>query len=158
MKFLFNVINPQKGMGVDYTFIIEAEDVEEAYDKAKDDVSNMYDYSVGVTLSSVNQKVIENFELEVKRLNEVLEQAPEFDPERSTGRSTRIIDETIQRLFKSFSRSGDPEWVPVYDHNDNDDEFVWINLVSRINDRLKAEHGLHIEYNFNTHSIRIKNK
>lgn len=88
------------------------------------------------------------------RLAEINRQIIELKA-RSTGRTTRIIDSTIQWLFEHPG-----EWATVCDHYD--ERRATCRLIKLLIGRLKAEHpGIEIEkydIDHNATRIRIKNE
>lgn len=76
-----------------------------------------------------------------------------FDPPLliASGRTTRLVDAYVQRLFQSPG-----EWIDVQDHAEwrvgrKATDF----LMDRIRSRMLAEHGIQIERKNNDHFIRI---
>ena len=69
----------------------------------------------------------------------------------ASGRSTRIIDETIQRLFETPN-----EWVTVWDHHDTVQAHAI--LLDHIRRRLAIEHHLEVNVRRKHGAFQIKLK
>lgn len=72
---------------------------------------------------------------------------------RSTGRTTRLIDEAIQQLFCKPD-----EWIPVADHKP--EKRAQRRIIDIIRGRLKAEHHAEVDVRYDTGGcfIRLKEK
>ena len=69
----------------------------------------------------------------------------------ASGRTTRLVDQYVQRLFQSPG-----EWVDVEDHAEY---FAGRKatdiLMEKIQHRMYVEHNIHVERKFNSHYLRI---
>lgn len=70
---------------------------------------------------------------------------------RASGRSTRIIDESIQHLFEIPNK-----WITVIDHYDS--KMADMMIVKNIKRRLKIEHNLEIDVRTDNGKFQIKLK
>lgn len=70
---------------------------------------------------------------------------------RASGRSTRIVDESIQHLFETPN-----EWITVIDHYNS--KMANMMLVKNIERRLKIEHNLEIDVRTVNGKFQIKLK